>query len=277
MENTHFQAGVVQLDTGADWNKNREQISLYTARAAELGVQYLQFPETSEYIGSDFQGFAGMHEGEAKQFFSELARKYHLYLNCGSITEFREKSKPSNTSLFFAPDGSCMAQYSKMHLFDVNVSDGPSYKESDDVLAGNEIVNVSTPLANFGLSICYDLRFPELYRLLTLEGAQVLCVSANFTKPTGIAHWKTLLQARAIENTCYVLAAGQCGKKSAFEAYGHSMIIDPWGEVIAEMDDRPGILTAEIDLKRIEDVRRQLPCLENRREDIYQINIRKRD
>lgn len=272
MEMTHFRAGVVQLDTGEDWCRNRQQIIEYTKKAKELGVEYLQFPETAEYIGSDLAGFAREHAGEAKQFFSETAKEYQIFLNCGSITDYQENRKPSNTMLFFAPDGSCMAEYRKLHLFDVEVSDGPSYRESDDVLSGDQIVHVPTPLADFGLSICYDLRFPELFRLLTLAGAQLLCVSANFTKPTGLKHWKTLLKARAIENTAYVLAAGQCGRKAAFEAYGHSMIIDPWGEVIAELDEQPGILTSDIDLRKIEEVRQQLPCLKNRRVDIYQLN-----
>lgn len=269
MEQESFLAGVVQLNTGDDWEYNQEQLRIYARQAADQGVQYLQFPETSDYIGEGMGSFARRHAGEARQFFSELAKKHHIYLNCGSVTEHIEGSKPANTSYLFAPDGSCIARYRKLHLFDVAVEDGPVFRESDEILAGDCIVNAATDYGSFGLSICYDLRFPELYRRQALLGAEVLCVSANFTRHTGAAHWKPLLQARAIENTCYVIAAGQCGNNRAFEAYGHSMVLDPWGEVLAEAGDAPELLTARIDPGRLREVRRQLPCLTNRRGDVY--------
>lgn len=264
-----FHAAIVQMDTTNDWKKNKYIIENYVKEAVKQGADYIQFPETVEYIGKNLHGFAEEKSVEVKKFFADLAGTYGIYLNCGSITEAQNGKKPRNTALFFASDGRLLDKYSKLHLFDVDVTEGPSYKESAGIEAGSKIAAVDTELGTFGLSICYDLRFPELYRSLALEGAQLLCVSANFTKPTGIDHWKPLLLARAIENTCFVLAAGQCGQKPKFEAYGHSMVIDPWGRILMEMSEEPEMEIVEIDTARIEEVRKQLPCLANRRTDIW--------
>lgn len=264
-----FRAAVIQMDSGADWEENMRCIERFAEEAAGRGADYIQFPETVEYIGTDPGRFAERHGEEAVRFFSRLARSLGCHINCGSLTEYRPGQRPRNTMFFFGPDGRLLEKYSKLHLFDVDVKEGPSYRESDEIQAGDAIVTAETNLGCFGLSICYDIRFPELYRAMALGGAQIMCVSANFTKPTGIHHWRPLLRARAIENTSYLLAAGQCGIKPGFESYGHSMIIDPWGEILLEMGESPGVGLAEIDLDRVAEVRRQLPCLANVRNDLW--------
>lgn len=269
MKKEAFRAAIVQMNSGDNWEDNKRKAKQFVNDAAAQGAHYIQFPETVDYIGGDFPGFSKDHTGEAELFFSSLAKEYKIYLNSGSITEYQTQGKPKNTALFFGPDGKVLCRYSKLHLFDIEVEDGPSYRESEEIQAGNQVCIVPVELGSFGLSICYDLRFPELYRRMAVKGAQILCVSANFTKPTGICHWKPLLQARAIENTCYVLASGQCGVKPKFQAYGHSMVIDPWGEILVELDEEPGMAVVDIDLNRVEEVRRQLPCLSNRRDDIF--------
>lgn len=269
MKMGRFRAALIQMDSGNSWKENKKKAEDYVQEAVTQRADYIQFPETADYIGSDFGRFAKEHAGEVEAFFSELAKKYGVYLNCGSITEYQKQGKPKNTAIFFAPDGNVLGKYSKLHLFDIDVKEGPCYKESDEIAAGDEVVTAAADIGIFGLSICYDLRFPELYRKIAAEGAQILCVAANFTKQTGQCHWRTLLQARAIENTCYVLASAQCGIKPKFQAYGHSIIIDPWGEVILELEEKPGIGVADINLERIEEVRGQLPCLKNRRSDIF--------
>lgn len=269
MRKKKFRAALIQMDSQGCWEENKRNAERFLQTVVEQGADYVQFPETVDYIGTEFGRFAREHRGEAELFFSDMARKYEVYLHCGSITEYQEGGKPKNTTLFFGPDGTVLGKYSKLHLFDVEVEEGPSYRESDEIQAGDQAVVLQTEIASYGLSICYDMRFPELYRKLASEGAEILCNSANFTKPTGQYHWRTLLRARAIENTCFVLAAGQCGEKPKFQAYGHSMVIDPWGDILLEMGEEPGVGVVEIDLERIEKVRRQLPCLKNRRRDLF--------
>lgn len=185
--------------------------------------------------------------------------------------------KPYNTSVLIGPTG-VIASYRKVHLFDIDAGDGAADKESDRYSEGDQAVVVETPmggrLCKLGLTICYDLRFPELYRRLALDGAQLVAVPANFTKKTGSAHWSTLLRARAIENGMFVLAPAQCGcpggdGPGSFEAYGHSMVVDPWGRVLLEMDGRPGVGYCEIDLDAVQRVRAQVPALANRRPGVY--------
>lgn len=265
----NFRAAVVQMDTGACWEQNKKQAADFVKEAAEKGAQYVQLPETSEYIGEDMAGFARAHCREVYCFYGELAAQNGIYLHCGSITWYGADGRCRNTSLLFAPDGKCVSKYEKLHLFDVEVTGGAVYRESEQIEPGREIVRAALPFAQAGLSICYDLRFPELYRHMAAGGAEMLCVAANFTKKTGASHWELLLRARAVENTCFVLASGQCGQKREFEAYGHSMAVDPWGEILLELGDEPGIGLVELESKRLGEVRRQIPSLSNRRRDLF--------
>ena len=271
MSDESFRIGLAQMDTSDDWQENRKKMAEFIRQGVDRGARLMIFPETAEYIGEDFRGHSTQIPGEVTDFFGEEAAKYGIYLHCGSLTERRDQEKMRNTSLLFNPQGRIVAQYSKLHLFDVELEDGPSYQESEEIAGGQEIVVADTPLCKMGFSICYDLRFPELFRLMARQGAQLLINCADFTANTGKDHWEPLLRARAIENTCYVAAVGQCGRKPKFRAWGHSMLIDPWGKVVASLGDEPGLLVEEVDLSRVEEVRRQIPSLNNDREDIYQL------
>ena len=210
--------------------------------------------------------------GYTTEILCKKAKEHGVYIHGGSISEMREGEKrSSNTSVFISPEGEILASYSKLHMFDITLADGTPYKESDKVQPGKEIVTVETELGCFGMSICYDVRFPELYRIMALRGAQVIFVPASFTMPTGKDHWEPLLRARAIENGCYIVAAGQIGTKPAYTAYGNSLVADPWGTVIARAKDIPGITYAEIDLDYLDKIRAQIPSLENRRTDLYEV------
>ena len=258
------------MDSNNNREENLKKIEAFTKKASNLGANLAVFPETADYIGTDYAKNSWALE-QAKAYFSKLAKTYNLYLHCGSITE-STADKPYNTTLFFAPDGNCIADYRKLHMFDIQVTDGVSYKESDSISKGNKISIIKTPLATIGFAICYDIRFPELFRLMAAGGAEIFCICANFTMPTGKDHWETLLRARAIENGCYVIAANQIGIKPNFQAYGNSMVIDPWGTVIARCSNREEIITADIDLDYLHQIRAQLPSLYNLREDIYQLH-----
>ncbi|MDY2938160.1 MAG: carbon-nitrogen hydrolase family protein [Fusicatenibacter sp.] len=266
-----FTIGLVQMNSGPDVNENMRMAEQSVAEAVRGGASFILFPETSEYIGKDLAGHASGVPGYVSRRFSSLAKRYGVYLHCGSMTVRNGTGMPSNTSFLFGPDGETRACYSKLHMFDVDIPDGTVYRESDEIAPGNEIVMADTELGMFGFSICYDLRFPELYRLMAVAGAEILLVSANFTHTTGEKHWETLLRARAIENACYVVAAGQCGTKASFDAYGHSMIIDPFGEILAVSGERPEVLLCELDPDVLTQARNQIPALMNRRDDIYEL------
>lgn len=176
-----------------------------------------------------------------------------------------------NTSVIIDPEGKIIATYRKLHTFDVTLPDGTVCDESTRVHPGKEIVTVDTPLGKLGMSICYDIRFCELYRIMALEGAQVIFTPASFTMPTGKDHWEPILRTRAIENGCYIVAADQIGQKARFFAYGNSMVVDPWGTIVARASDRAGVIYAVIDLDYLDAVRAKIPSLLNRRNDVYDV------
>jgi predicted amidohydrolase len=171
----------------------------------------------------------------------------------------------------FDDTGACIAKYRKIHTFDITDPNGKEYRESDTVESGEKVVTVETKLGTFGFAICYDLRFPEIYRLLALKGAQVIFNPANFTMMTGKDHWEPLLRARAIENNLYMVATDQYGENARMLAYGNSMVVDPWGTVIARGRDQEEIIYSEIDLNFLDDVRARMQTLENRRENVYEL------
>ncbi|MGI6007166.1 MAG: carbon-nitrogen hydrolase family protein [Ruminococcus sp.] len=267
-----WKASLIQMDSGSDEKENMRKAEYYIRQAALEGACLAVLPETVDYIGRGMKDHAKELPGEWGAFLSEQAKRYGIYIHGGSVTEKNPGGRPYNTSLFYAPDGNMIGKYRKLHMFDVEVEEGPSYRESDDICPGNEIVLCETELGCFGLSICYDLRFPELYRIQSRQGAQVLIAAANFTYATGEKHWEILLRARAIENTCYVLACCQCGKKPAFTAYGHSMIVSPWGEVLAGAGTEEGLITASLNLEEVKKVRKQIPSLNNIRTDICHLS-----
>lgn len=269
-----YMTALIQMDTQNDKGENLKQACSFIDEAAGKGARLVCFPEVMNLIGRNV-GEGGNREpipGYTTNRLCEKAREHGVYIHGGSITqELPGEKRSANTSVLIAPDGKIVATYSKLHMFDITLSDGRPFNESDKVRPGERIVTVETELGVFGFSVCYDVRFPELYRLMALQGAQVIFVPSSFTMPTGKDHWEPLLRARAIENSCYIVAPGQIGSKPAYVAYGNSLVADPWGTVIARAKDVPGITYAEIDLDYQEQIRRQIPSLQNRRTDLYEI------
>ncbi|SHH03021.1 Predicted amidohydrolase [Anaerosphaera aminiphila DSM 21120] len=264
-----FSIGVVQMQSTASKEENLKNIEKYALEAIEKGVDLISFPENVNYSGEEFE--SERLDGNTFQLFSKLAKENKVYIHGGSISEDNGTKRPYNTTMFFDRDGNMIEKYRKLHMFDVDIADGPAYKESDSKTPGDEIVTVETELCKMGLSICYDIRFPELYRILALEGAKVIFTPANFVMNTGKDHWESILRARAIENTVYIVASAQMGQQPTYVAYGKSMVIDPWGDVIAKSSDKPGVIVAEIDLDYLDKVRSQVPSLKNRRGDVYKL------
>ena len=267
-----FMLAAIQLDSQSDKQKNLAAAAGFIEEAAAKGAKLVAMPETMNYIGPEYRQNGEPVPGLTTDFFAKLAVKWGIWIHCGSIPEIYDQEKPYNTTVLLNPQGEIVAKYQKLHMFDVEISDGPSYKESDDNSPGQEIVLAKTELGMLGLSICYDIRFGEMYRIMALNGAQILFTPACFTMNTGKDHWETILRARAIENSCYVVSPGQIGIKPKLQAYGKSLIVDPWGNVIAKASDRPGYVMAEIDLDMIDFVRAQVPSLQNRRTDVYSIS-----
>ena len=267
-----FPVALVQLDAGPDPEANVRHAAELAKRAAADGARLVALPEYLQFRGPDdgFRASARPVPGPFTDPFADVARRHGTWVLVGSLAEASgDPDRPFNTSVLIGPDGEIAARYRKVHLFDVAVEAGPVDTESARVTPGDELVTAEVEGVRLGLSICYDLRFPELYRGLALAGAQVLTVPANFTERTGRDHWEVLLRARAIENAAYVLAPSQIGGPPGQPAYGRSMVIDPWGTVVAQATDSVAIVHAELDLDRVDAIRRQIPALANRRPDVY--------
>ncbi len=266
-----FLAAAVQLTSTSDLEANWRSASRLVERAAGLGARFVATPENTNFLGPHAEKvrLAEPLDGPTCERFGELTAGLGIHLLLGSFNERSEDPERCyNTSVLFAPDGSLLAAYRKIHLFDVDVSESVRFVESATVKAGDRTVTVETPLAKLGLSICYDLRFPELYMALVAAGAEVLTVPSAFTATTGKDHWHPLLRARAIESQCYVIAPAQSGRHDdggLRESYGHAMIVDPWGQIVAMASDGPGLALAEIDLERVRWCRRAIPVARHRR------------
>jgi deaminated glutathione amidase len=242
--------------------------------AAHAGAQLVGLPENFAYLGSDRDHKLAIAEevddaagGPILTAMRETAREAGVWLLLGGFPEkVPHPERIGNTSLLLDPEGVIRARYRKMHLFDVDVPGGQRFRESDSIAAGEEVVVASTPWGGLGLTICYDLRFPELYRQLARDGARIIAVPAAFTRETGKDHWHVLLRARAIENQTFVFAPAQYGFHGGKRAsYGHALVVDPWGVVLAECGDREGFALAELDFDQQDTIRRNLPCLTHRR------------
>ena len=267
-----FVMAAIQMDSQADKERNLDVVEKFVAEAARRGAQFVSMPENVHYIGTKEGTFENAEPipGPMSEAFSSLARQYGVWLHCGSIGERIEgEERLFNTCLLFDPKGNLAGRYEKIHLFDVDIKNGPSTRESDTKKAGKSIRVCDTDFCKVGLSICYDMRFPELYRIMALRGARIMFVPANYTLFTGKDHWETILRTRAIENQCYVVAPAQIGKKPAFQSYGRSMIINPWGVVLATAEDRECVIYADIDPDYVDVIRAQLPSLPNRQPDAY--------
>jgi predicted amidohydrolase len=262
----------VQMSSRADKAANLERAEALVARAAATGADVVVLPEKWNLIGNAEALHAGAEplEGESVSAMSAWARRHGITLVGGSITERREgREKLSNTCFVLDPEGELAAVYRKIHLFDVEVG-GLVYRESDAEEPGDEPVVVDVEGWPTGLTICYDVRFPELYRILALQGAELVTVPAHFTLYTGKDHWELLLRARAVENQYFVAAAAQIGETLPGRlSYGRSLIADPWGTVVAMAPDEETVIAAELDRRRLEDVRAKLPSLASRQADAY--------
>lgn len=264
--------GVVQLSSTDDLAANLAAASAGIARAAQMGAQLVALPENFAFMrreGSSFPCIQDEH-GELVPFLAGCAREHGLWLLGGSFPEAIEgDTRVYNTSVVISPEGRETARYRKLHLFDVDLGDpdgGGRYRESAHFAPGHDIVVAQTPFGGLGLSICYDLRFPELYRELVDAGARLIAVPSAFTPETGKAHWEVLLRARAIETQCFVVAPAQCGRHSADRSsHGHSMIVDPWGVVRAQAGDDPGVLVVDCDLEQVDRIRSAIPVSRHRR------------
>ncbi len=266
--------GLVQLEPTESFDDNVGAALRGIAEAARGGADMVFLPESFHVKGPSPLRFetATPVPGALSEALAGAAREHGVWLLAGSFNERIDRpDKLSNTSLLFDAHGAIVARYRKIHLFDVTVGDEVVAKESDRNLAGDDVVVVDTPVGRMGLSICYDVRFPELYRTLALQGAEILAVPSNFAMFTGKDHWEVLLRARAIENGTYVVAPATTGRHGGFASYGRSLVVDPWGTVIACAPDGPGVIHARIDLERVRRMQERVPSLANRRPDVYDL------
>jgi predicted amidohydrolase len=268
-----MRAAAVQLSSSEDPERNLEKADRLARDAVRQGAQVVVLPEKWTVLGTpeQLEGGAQPLDGPAISWARSLAGELGIDVVAGSIVErVPELSKSQNTSVHVGPDGQIRAVYRKLHMFDVEV-EGALYAESAQEQAGAEVV-VSELAGDrgLGMTICYDLRFPELYRLLTVRGAEVISVPSAFTVPTTRDHWEILLRARAIENQCFVVAANQFGSHGGgYRSGGRSMIVDPWGLVLASAPDAEGAIVADLDFDQLKAIRRRFPALSHRREDVY--------
>jgi predicted amidohydrolase len=254
--------------------RNLSQAERLITEAAGSSPDVVALPECFSFLASEKETLhtAESIPGSTTDMLSLLSRKFGFFILAGSLPErTSDPCRYRNTSVLISPDGTIKAHYSKIHLFDISIPDGVTNRESSHVIPGDTPVVVDTPLGELGLSICYDLRFPELYRILTLRGAKIVFVPSAFSSFTGKDHWEPLLRARAIENQIYVAAPAQCGWHQEKRCYGNSMIVDPWGTVIAKASDRESIVFADIDLEYLACIRLQNQCLNNIRANIGDI------
>jgi predicted amidohydrolase len=265
-----FTAAMVQMRTGLLPETSLAQGIALIREAKAKGADYVLTPEVSNMMQENrkalFAHLATEDDDPSLKAYRGLARELQIYLHIGSLALKATPERAVNRSFLIAPDGGIVASYDKIHMFDIDLEGGESYRESANYQAGETAVITDLPWGRLGLTICYDVRFPALYRALAEAGASFISVPAAFTRRTGEAHWHTLLRARAIENGCFIFAAAQGGThENKRETYGHSLIIDPWGEILAEGGVEPGVVVAKIDPARVQTVRRNIPSLQHGR------------
>lgn len=266
-----FTAACVQLRSSEDIAENIASASKLIREAAKAGAQFIATPENTSLMAADGGAKLAHSTSEDKDTalaaFRAMATELNVHLLVGSLAIKVSDTKTANRSFLVAPDGNVTARYSKIHLFDVDLPSGETYRESNTVAGGNEAVIADTPWGNLGLSICYDIRFPQLYRSMANAGAFAFTAPSAFTVTTGKAHWHVLLRARAIENGAFMVAPAQGGRHAnGRSTYGHSLIVGPWGEILAEGGTDPGIFLAEIDPQLSRNARAELPSLKHERE-----------
>jgi predicted amidohydrolase len=265
-----FTAAMVQMRTGLLPGPSLEQGTALIREAAKQGADYVQTPEVSNMMQLNrkalFEHLATEDDDVSLKAYRALAKELKIYLHVGSLALRFSPEKAVNRGFLIAPDGNILACYDKIHMFDIDLPGGESYRESANYQPGESAVISDLPWGRIGLTICYDLRFPALYRALAESGASFLTIPSAFTRKTGEAHWHVLLRARAIETGCFVFAAAQAGlHENKRETYGHSLIVAPWGEILAEGGVEPGVVLAEIDPAKVDAARKSVPSLQHGR------------
>ncbi len=267
----------VQLTSKANKKKNLAVATALMLRAVRQGAELIALPEYFSFIGTKAEMFKEAErskDGVAYRMVREFAKTHGVYILAGSIPTLNEKKSDRllNRSILFGPDGHEIVSYDKIHLFDSDLEETRAYRESETFKPGTQLRVVDTPFGKVGLTVCYDLRFPELYRSLTFNGARIIFVPAAFTEYTGKDHWLALLKARAIENQVYIIAPAQIGKHAEKKSsYGKSCVIDPWGNIIALAPDCETVIVADIDFKFLAKVRKELPVLKHYRKDLFSL------
>jgi predicted amidohydrolase len=265
-----FKAAMIQMRAGLTVSANVDAAVRMIGEAKDAGAAYVQTPEMTNIMEVKrerlFSTIVAEEQDTSLATFRELARKLGIYVHVGSLAIKVGPERASNRAFLIDPRGAIAARYDKIHMFDVDLSGGESYRESRTYRAGELAVLSDLPWGRLGITICYDLRFPALYRALAEAGATILAIPSAFTKQTGEAHWHVLNRARAIENGCFVFAAAQGGKhENGRETFGHSLIVDPWGRILAEGATEPGVVMAEIDIGEVAKARARIPSLEHGR------------
>ena len=264
-----FRVAAVQMTSTADKSDNLSTANRLIREAAGQGAELVVLPELFNCLGPPETIIAGAEPvpGPTSELMGGLAAECQITLVAGSIAEQADDQKICNSSLVFGPNGKLLNNYRKLHLFDIDLPGTVTFRESDFMSPGESIAVTETKFGRVGQATCYDLRFPELFRLLADAGAELFVTPSAFTMPTGRDHWEVLLRARAIENQVFIVAPNQYGKHGGeLHSYGRSMIIDPWGTVLAQAADGEGVIPAELDYQRLHAIRSRLPCLQHRRE-----------
>ena len=260
----------LQLNSGSDLAANVATMQAMAREAAGNGARFVMTPEYALMLDGRGrvmrEGALPIDGGDILAGMRELARELQVWLLLGSLTVRTEEERIANRSVLVAADGAIVASYDKIHMFDVTLPDGKVIRESSAYRPGDRATVADTPWGRLGMTVCYDLRFPGLFRALAQAGAQIITVPSSFQRQTGKSHWHTLVKARAIENECFIVAPAMCGDHPGDrQTYGHSLIVDPWGDVLADGGEAPGIVYAEIDVAHVAKVRRMIPSLEHDR------------
>jgi predicted amidohydrolase len=272
-------AALAQMQVTADKAANLRAAAEWIERCAGDGARLVMLPEMfcCPYQSAAFPRYAEAQGGPAWQALADAARQAQVYLVGGSMPEIDASGRIYNTCYVFDPQGQQIGKHRKMHLFDIDVTGGQRFRESDTLSPGSEITVVETDFGRLGVAICYDIRFPELARLMALRGARILAYPGAFNMTTGPAHWEILFRTRALDNQAYLLGCAPARDEGAgYISYGHSIVVSPWGRVVAQLDAAQDRLLAEIDLDEVERVRRELPVLQHRRADVYHLSEKDR-
>ncbi|GAW31298.1 Predicted amidohydrolase [Carboxydocella sp. JDF658] len=267
---------LLQMPVTTDKAANLETAARMLAEAAVQGAELAILPEmfNCPYQNDQFPLFAELEGEQTWQFLQEQAKKHGLILVGGSIPEKDEEGHLYNTCYVFGAEGRPLAKHRKVHLFDVDIPGGQYFKESDTLRPGDKLTVFNTPYCRMGVMICYDLRFPEMARIMALQGARLVIVPGAFNLTTGPAHWELLLRSRAVDNQIFTVGVAPArDERASYVSYGHSMVVDPWGQVVGQLGAEPGLLTVELDLTRVDQVRQAMPLWQHRRPDLYTLKL----